>query len=134
MLPGRRGNAGKHCRLLDLLGQIYQTLLSEAGFSLLRGLLSSLAVGARAEWMLPMGCGRGSFDSVRSERWAWPAGAMGGNLSCQETVTNADLGSLSLRMRSVTEDQVANKSARMQQGARCTLGLSCLRLGVAVRV
>lgn len=76
---------------MDLFGQIYQTLLSEVGFSLLRGLLSSLAVGAGAEWMLLMGCDRGSFDSVSSERWAWPAGAMGGNLSCQETLTNADL-------------------------------------------
>lgn len=56
-----------------------------------------------------------------------------------DCVTNADLGadlgSLGFRMRSVTEDQVANKSARMQARSKvCTLGLSCLRLGVTVHV
>lgn len=54
------------------------------------------------------------------ERWAWPAVVMGRNLSLARRLKNADLRRcLSLGMQSVMEDQVANKSTRTQQGARC---------------
>lgn len=52
---------------------------------------------------------------VGFERWAWPAVVMGRNLSLARRLKNADLRRrLSLGMQSVTEDQVANKSTRMQ--------------------
>lgn len=50
---------------------------------------------------------------------------------------NADLGrSLSLGMQSIMEDQVANKTKALgcSFSARCALGLSHLRLGVAVHL
>lgn len=62
MLFRRRGGIRKRHSVLELFGQIYMNVLSEVRFPCW-GASCPLEPQVTAEWMLLMGCGRGSFDS-----------------------------------------------------------------------